>query len=64
MKFTSPVVLSSSKYLNNIIQFKIICREEVKVLVQADSELIVSHEHKQDTTIFGKITLDRKLETG
>ena len=32
--------------------------------VRADIELISSHEHNQVTTIFGKITLERKLKTG
>ena len=33
------------------------------MVAQADSEIIF-HEHNQVTTIFGEITLDRKLKTG
>ena len=35
-----------------------------KMAAWADSELISSHEHNQVATIFGKITLARKLKTG
>ena len=36
----------------------------IKMAVEADSDLISSHEHNQVTTTFGKITLERKLKTG